>query len=72
MALSALYCQDRMMFVLEGGYDPVALRDNIQAVLAAFCGHQEFPDHFGKGPDVQVAIDPLIETIQRLHHFKEN
>lgn len=71
MALSALYCRDRMMFVLEGGYDSVALRDNLQAVLAAFCRHQAFPDHFGKGPDVQVAIDPLIETIQRLHHLKE-
>lgn len=72
MALSETYCQARVVFVLEGGYDPVALRDNVQAVLAAFCGQQAFPDHFGKGPDVQVAIGPLIETIQRLHHFKEN
>ena len=72
MALSALYCQNRIMFVLEGGYDPIALRDNIQSGLAAFCGHEDFPDHFGKGPDVHVNIEPLIENIQKLHHFKEN
>ena len=72
MALSETYCQDRMMFVLEGGYDPLALRDNIEAVLAAFCGHQEYPDHFGKGSEVHVDIEPLIEKVLQLHHFKEN
>ena len=69
MTLSERYCQDRMMFVLEGGYDPVALRDNIQAVLAALSGHKDYPDHFGKGPEVHIDIEPLIEKIRQLHHI---
>lgn len=72
IALAEEYCQGRIMFVLEGGYDPVALRDNIQAVLAAFCGQAAYPDHYGKGPGVHVEIDPLIEDVRSLHHIKEN
>jgi acetoin utilization deacetylase AcuC-like enzyme len=69
MALSEKYCRNRMVFVLEGGYDPVALRDNIEAVLAAFSGRMDFHDHFGKGPDVHVEVDALIEKVRQLHHF---
>lgn len=69
MVLSERYCQNRLMFVLEGGYDPVALRYNIQSVLAALCGHDEFPDHFGQGPDVFIDVDPIIDTIRKLHNF---
>lgn len=69
--LAAAYCQNRIMFVLEGGYDPLALSDNIQAALAALCGHWDYPDHYGKGPDVHLDIEPLIENVRRFHHLEE-
>jgi acetoin utilization deacetylase AcuC-like enzyme len=72
MALAKLFGHRRMMFVLEGGYDPIALRDNIQAVLAALCHHEDYPDHYGKGPDVHVDVDSLIENIREIHHLQEN
>jgi len=67
--LAVEFCGGRMMFVLEGGYDPVALKDNIQCTLAALCGHRAFPDHYGKGPDVSPEIDPLIENLRKIHHI---
>jgi acetoin utilization deacetylase AcuC-like enzyme len=70
--LAETYCEGRIMFVLEGGYDPIALKDNIQACLAAMSGYETYADHYGKGPDVNVNIEPLIEEIRTLHQLKEN
>jgi acetoin utilization deacetylase AcuC-like enzyme len=67
--LAEKYCKGRIVFVLEGGYDLIALKDNIQASLAALSGHNEYPDHYGKGPDVNVNIEPEIEAIRAFHHF---
>jgi acetoin utilization deacetylase AcuC-like enzyme len=64
-------CQGRIMFVLEGGYDPRALKDNIQACLAALCGHSTFPDRFGKSPGGQNRVSAQIDTLRRLHHLME-
>ena len=62
-------CQGRIMLVLEGGYDPIALKDNIQASLATLSGHQDFEDHYGKGPGDQRDIQPLINTIKEIHQL---
>jgi acetoin utilization deacetylase AcuC-like enzyme len=65
------YAGSKIMFVLEGGYDPNALEDNIQACLAAMCGRTEFSDHYGKAPDVNPKVDTLIEKLRQLHQLKE-
>lgn len=65
------YCQARVIFVLEGGYDPLALHDNIQACLAALSGHEDYDDNYGKGPNVRPEVGALIEKITDLHHLKE-
>ena len=62
-------CEGRMMFVLEGGYDPIALKDNIQSTLAALSGHTRFPDHYGKAPDRSPDIDSLIEDLKKIHQL---
>ncbi len=65
--LAEEYCGGKIMFVLEGGYDPIALKDNVQSSLAAISGQTEYPDHYGKGPDVNVNIEPEIEEIRTYH-----
>jgi len=65
--LAEAYCGCRMMFVLEGGYDLVALKDNIQASLAALTGNEKYEDHYGKGPNVSPDIEPLIEELKKIH-----
>ncbi len=67
--LAEEYCGGRIMYVLEGGYDPIALKDNIQASLAGLCGETVYPDHYGKGPDVNVNIEPEIQEIIRYHQL---
>jgi acetoin utilization deacetylase AcuC-like enzyme len=69
--LADAYCQSRIMFVLEGGYDPLALQDNIQACLAALCKKTTFPDHFGSSPAGRSIVANQIEKLKHLHQFTE-
>ncbi|HAF49089.1 MAG TPA: histone deacetylase [Anaerolineaceae bacterium] len=69
--LAETYCEGRMIFVLEGGYDPVALKDNIQASLAALTGNLQYEDHYGEAPNVSPSIDTLIEDIKKIHQLLE-
>ena len=81
-ALAKEFCQDRILFVLEGGYDPGALRDNIQACLAALNDRSDFPDQFGSAPSArtthrrdmhgQVQIRELIKKLRNYHQIKES
>jgi acetoin utilization deacetylase AcuC-like enzyme len=70
--LAEEFCQGRILFVLEGGYDPLALRDNIQACLSALCGHSSYPDHYGRSPGGRSEVKTIIEKLQNLHHIKED
>jgi acetoin utilization deacetylase AcuC-like enzyme len=65
------YARGRIMFVLEGGYDPKALEDNIQACLAAMCERSEYSDHYGEAPGVSPNVDSLISKLRETHHLKE-
>lgn len=71
MSMADAFCHGRIMFTLEGGYDPTALKDNIQACIAAMSGHTDYPDHYGAGQDVKPEIEPLIQEIQRIHQLQE-
>ncbi len=64
-------CGGKVLFVLEGGYDPLALKDNLQASLAALSGNADYPDHYGKGPDVNVNITPALEALREIHQIQE-
>lgn len=65
--LADVYCEGRMMYVLEGGYDTIALRDNIGASLAAMSGQNHFTDEFGEGPGSLSDAGDLIEEIKVFH-----
>jgi len=65
------YAGGRILFVLEGGYDPRALGDNIQACLAAMCDCAEYPDHYGEAPGVGPDVGSLIKKLREHHNIKE-
>ena len=69
VSLAETYCGGRVVFALEGGYDPLALSDNLQASLAALCGEADYPDHYGKGSDQTKAVSALIEQARAYHQF---
>lgn len=64
-------CEGRLMYVLEGGYDPIAMKDNIEACLAAMCGHSYHHDHYGKSPELTIGVSELIHQLIHLHHIQE-
>jgi len=69
--LAEAFCQGQILFVLEGGYDPQALKDNVQACLAALSGRSNFPDHFGRSPGGRSNISAQIERLRDIHHLME-
>ncbi|MFN2305107.1 MAG: histone deacetylase [Anaerolineales bacterium] len=71
VSLADHFCHGRVMFVLEGGYDPLALRDNVQASLAALCYEDQYPDHYGKAPGYEPDISRLINQLIGRHHLQE-
>lgn len=64
-------CEGRVMFALEGGYDPTALNDNIQACLAAMSGREVTTDHYGTAPELRTSTQALIDDLVRRHHLEE-
>ena len=69
IALAEKHCEGKILFILEGGYDPLGLKENIQAVLCTLSGHEDFPDSYGNNPfdcpDIQNRLDYLVKT----HHL---
>lgn len=71
VVLADSFCDGKIVFVLEGGYDPLALKDNLQGSLAALSGNNDYPDHYGKGPDVNVNIKSELERLRKTHKIQE-
>jgi acetoin utilization deacetylase AcuC-like enzyme len=72
VSMAEACCQGRILFVLEGGYDPAALRDNVQACLAALCGRSSFPDHYGRSPGGRSVNTAFIDKLKDLHQLSED
>jgi acetoin utilization deacetylase AcuC-like enzyme len=64
LQLAAVYCGGRIAFLLEGGYDLIALRSSVAGVLEVLQqpSYEKFPS------DVTAdQLDPLIRTVLRTH-----
>jgi acetoin utilization deacetylase AcuC-like enzyme len=64
LQLAAVYCGGRIAFLLEGGYDLIALRSSVAGVLEVLQqrSDEKFPS------DVSAdQLDPLIRTVLRTH-----
>jgi acetoin utilization deacetylase AcuC-like enzyme len=64
LQLAAIYCDGRIAFLLEGGYDLIALRSSVASVLEILqqSGDEKFPS------DVRAdKLDPLIRAVLRTH-----
>ncbi len=61
------YSKGRIIYFLEGGYDPEALKDNVQAILLATQGLSLEQDRLGPAPFPEPTINSLIERIRARH-----
>jgi acetoin utilization deacetylase AcuC-like enzyme len=60
-------CGGRLVFVLEGGYDPEALAGSLQAVLFAVAGEPPPPDPLGPAPYTPPDIGPVLQNVIAIH-----
>ena len=60
-------CAGRLGLLLEGGYDPDALADNVEAVLTGLAGRPPPQDRLGPAPIDEPVIDNLIQEIRSIH-----
>jgi len=59
----------KIMFVLEGGYDPEALAGGVEAVMGALAGNPPTPDPIGPAPFPEPDIGRLIGRIVETHNL---
>jgi acetoin utilization deacetylase AcuC-like enzyme len=68
IALAQEYCEGKIVFVLEGGYDPVNLANGVEAVFAAAAGKGELATR-DPNPNDEPDCTSRIEEIRRWHGF---
>jgi acetoin utilization deacetylase AcuC-like enzyme len=69
VALAEQYCNGRIVFVLEGGYDPVNVAHGAEAVFIAATGKGESEAN-DPGPNKEPDAESRIEEIIRWHGFQ--
>lgn len=62
-------CRGRLVFSLEGGYDPEALGHGVADNLQALLGKAPAPDPIGRAPGEMADIAPLLARLKRLHQL---
>ena len=68
MALAEEYCEGKIVFVLEGGYDPVNVANGAEAVFVAATGMGE-AETSDPNPHREPDCESRIEEIRRWHRF---
>jgi len=69
LELANRFCEKRMLFVLEGGYTPETLADNIHACLHALTQKTLNEDRLGPAPFDEPSVKKLVEEIRDIHEF---
>ena len=69
MALAEEYCEGKIVFVLEGGYDPVNVANGAGAVFVAATGEGE-SDVTDPNPHKEPDCEARIEEIRKWHGFE--
>jgi len=60
-------CEGKIVYILEGGYDPDDLWDNVLAILCSLTKGSLPVDRLGSAPFPEVSIDDVIEALQTIH-----
>jgi acetoin utilization deacetylase AcuC-like enzyme len=68
IALAEEYCEGRIVFVLEGGYDPVNVANGAEAVFVAATGKGESTAR-DPNPNPEPNCDSRIEEVRKWHGF---
>jgi acetoin utilization deacetylase AcuC-like enzyme len=69
VALAEKYCDGKIVFVLEGGYDPINVANGAEAVFIAATGKGE-SEVSDPNPHKEPDCQPRIEEIRKWHGFE--
>lgn len=71
--LASDICENRLVFVLEGGYNLIATQECLVATFKALLGEAKFSDTFGKCPNKPVASPDqtiiFLKGLMKFMHF---
>ncbi len=70
VALAEEHCQGRILFVLEGGYDPANVANGVMAGLAALRGDESFPSAGDAFPHAEPDIASRLSAVRRWHGWE--
>ena len=65
--LADALCESRIIYVLEGGYDPEALAENVQAILFSLTEEEYLGDPLGSPPQPDTDANAIIDEVIRNH-----
>ena len=68
-ALAQELCAGRLVLTLEGGYNLDALAFSVAATFSMLLGEKEADDPLGPAPQKEQAIEPVIQTVKRVHQL---
>jgi acetoin utilization deacetylase AcuC-like enzyme len=63
-------CEGKIVFVLEGGYDPDRLAENVAGTLKALSGQDPGEFESGPSPKPEPDIEPLLARFRQLHELR--
>lgn len=67
--LAGEHCNGKIVFVLEGGYDPANVANGARAVFAALAGSGSIFDASDPNPRAEPEIESRLEEVRRWHGF---
>jgi acetoin utilization deacetylase AcuC-like enzyme len=70
VALAQEHCGGKIVFALEGGYDPQNVANGAAAVFAALAGESSVPDAYDACPHPDPDHESRIQEIRRWHGFE--
>ena len=63
------YAHGRIVFVLEGGYHPIALAEGVTAIIHALSGRPEPKSTLGPAPYFEPGIESLVAETASIHEL---
>ena len=69
ITLAKQYCEGKIVFVLEGGYDARNIANGTEAIFSALAGQKSARDTGDESPYPEADISSLIEIVRTTHGF---
>ena len=67
--LAEEHCSGKIIFVLEGGYDPINVANGVEAVFVALTGSKSEFDAGDPCPRREPEVESRIDEVRRWHGF---